>query len=198
MSTEDAEDADPPYNPLQEDLEPLPLEPFDPSELRADPMYWELLELFEPSEPSEPSEPFVNGMFDDGRTVHPEHVEHVEHPVPDLNTLLFYPRQVPHMFVNVSRSHWDEMRVEERACSICFEKFDGMVTELNCTHGKEGKHFFCQECANAWWRTCLAGNHVPSCACCRTATASAVTWVKPRKRSGAAMASVSKKHRVEV
>jgi hypothetical protein len=156
----------------------------DPLSLTSDEM--------EDLEPLEPLEPLEDLLLVFG--VEPLSV----HPVPNLNTLLFYPRQVPHMFVNVSRSHWEEMKVEERACSICFEKFDGMVTELNCTHGKEGKHFFCQECANAWWQTCLAGNHVPSCACCRTATASAVTWVKPRKRSGAAMASVSKKHRVEV
>jgi len=120
------------------------------------------------------------------------------YPEPDLNTLAFYPRHVPHMFVNVSRSHWDEMKVGDHVCSICFEKFDETVTELNCTHGAAGKHFFCQGCANTWWQTCLAGNHVPSCACCRTATASAVTWVKPRKRNGSELESESKRPRVVV
>jgi hypothetical protein len=120
------------------------------------------------------------------------------YPDPDLNTLAFYPRQVPHMFVNVSRSHWDEMKVGDHVCSICFEKFDETVTELNCTHGADGKHFFCQGCANTWWQTCLAGNHVPSCACCRTATASAVTWVKPRKRNGSELESKSESKRPRV
>ena len=119
-------------------------------------------------------------------------------PDPDLNTLAFYPRHVPHMFVNVSRSHWDEMKVGDHVCSICFEKFDETVTELNCTHGADGKHFFCQGCANTWWQTCLAGNHVPSCACCRTATASAVTWVKPRKRNGSELESKSESKRPRV
>ena len=117
---------------------------------------------------------------------------------PDLNTLAFYPRHVPHMFVNVSRSHWDEMKVGDHVCSICFEKFDETVTELNCTHGAAGKHFFCQGCANTWWQTCLAGNHMPSCACCRTATASAVTWVKPRKRNGSELESESESKRPRV
>ena len=106
----------------------------------------------------------------------------VQYDVPNLNTLSFYPREIPHMFVNVNEAHWKEMKVEESVCSICHNNFDGKVTELNCTHGKDGKHFFCQVCADAWWSTCLRNDSVPTCACCRTVTSSAVTWVKPHKR----------------
>lgn len=106
----------------------------------------------------------------------------VQYDVPNLNTLSFYPREIPHMFVNVNEAHWNEMKVEESVCSICHDHFDGNVTELNCTHGKDGKHLFCQVCANAWWSTCIRNGSVPTCACCRTVTSSAVTWVKPHKR----------------
>jgi len=106
----------------------------------------------------------------------------VQYDVPNLNTLSFYPREIPHMFVNVNEAHWNEMNVEESVCSICHDHFDGNVTELNCTHGKDGKHLFCQVCANAWWSTCIRNGSVPTCACCRTVTSSAVTWVKPHKR----------------
>jgi len=154
----------------------------------------------EPEEPEEPGE--ADWILPISPLAAPAAPEYTGYPDPDLNTLAFYPRHVPHMFVNVSRSHWDEMKVGDHVCSICFEKFDETVTELNCTHGAAGKHFFCQGCANTWWQTCLAGNHVPSCACCRTATASAVTWVKPRKRNGSelesSLESESKRPRVVV
>lgn len=100
----------------------------------------------------------------------------------DLNTLAFYPLHIPHIFVNVSEKHWEEMKVNTHICSICHDHFQDSVTELNCTHGKDGKHFFCKGCADEWWSTCIHNNNIPTCACCRTVSSSAVTWVKPHKR----------------
>ena len=143
-----------------------------------------------PSTPSPDFPPFLPMVVGTHAGTHPGFDAHLdarfseisEYPEPNLNTLAFYPRHVPHMYVNMSQSHWDEMNIEEHVCSICHENFDGKVTELNCTQGKEGKHFFCHDCVDAWWATCLNSGKAPKCACCRTTTSNAVTWVKPHKR----------------
>jgi hypothetical protein len=137
-----------------------------------------------PSTPSPDFPPFLPSMSADIHAGFDAHLdarfsEIREYPEPNLNTLAFYPTHVPHMYVNMSQAHWDELNITEHVCSVCHEHFKDNVTELNCTQGKEGKHFFCHECADAWWLTCLNSGTAPKCACCRTITSNAVTWVRP-------------------
>lgn len=149
-----------PYNPTLEPVSPN-YNPYEP--------IGEPISLGPPYSPTSPAYDPINDPIS-------------QPPSPSPSPVQVYPVSIPNMLINVSQAHWDELNVGEHVCSICQEGFDGEVTELDCTHGKEGKHFFCHECANTWWFTCLSRLQVPNCACCRTATESSVTWVKPPKR----------------